>query len=279
MPPSTSSPSARAHAPDAQDPPPDGRSLPSVPPWVVPAAAGAIIVAMLAAILLIDVGGLFGGIDAMEETGLAPPAVWFQMFQDRGVAEFLQWALFGWFIVLAASLRGRVAERDAGRARFWTLLAVFGLLLLFEDAGGVRDTLTHWGDAFLWMGAGRFVTFVWFGTIAAVLGWAVLRHGRGVVGDSRVRAYGLAGVGVFALASVGEAMEHVVGWMGPVGWWLVNDVLGAIHILRLPDHDLDYLVYLFTDFVVEEPLELLGIALLVAAVLAHVRMLRTEVAR
>lgn len=248
------------------------RRVSRVRPWIVPAAAATAIAIMFALILLIDVGGLFGGIEAMEATGLAPPAVWFQMFQDRGAAEFLQWGLMGWFVILAATLRGRAGPGDPDLARFWGLIAVFGLLLLFEDAGGVRDTLMHWGDAFLpGGGSGQVVIFVWFGAIAAVLGLALWLYGRAVVSDTGVRAYGLAGVAMFGLAAGGEAFEHVFGWMGPLGWWLVNDVLGAPHILELPQHDMAYLVYLFTDFVVEEPLELLGIAFLVAAVLAHVR--------
>lgn len=277
MPPSSTArpdgpPTTDARAPDEGADSNSPRRVSRVRPWIVPAAAAAAIVVMFGLILLIDVAGLFGGIEAMEETGLAPPAVWFQMFQDRGVAEFLQWGLMGWFVILAATLRGRAGPGEPDLARFWGLIAVFGLLLLFEDAGGVRDTLTHWGDAFLpGDGSGRIAIFLWFGAIAVVLGLALWRYGRDVVADRGVRAYGLAGVAAFGLAAVGEALEHVVGWMGPFGWWLVNDVLGAIHILQLPQHDMDYLVYLFTDFAVEEPLELLGIALLIAAVLSHIR--------
>lgn len=270
-------PSASTDASPVQDRPAEPLVGPSgIRPWIVPATAAVVVVLMFVLIMLIDVGGMFGGIEAMEEAGLAPPAVWFQMFQDRGVAEFLQWGLLGWFIILAATLRGRAAQHDRDRGRFWLLIAVFGLLMLLEDAGGVRDTLTHWGDVFLpGEGSGRLTIFLWFGAIAAVLGGAVFRYGRDVVSETPVRAYGLAGSVLFAIAAVGEAAEHVLGWMGPVGWWLVNDVLGATYIVQLPQHDMDYLVYLFTDFAVEEPLELLGIAFLVAAVLAHVRAVRT----
>lgn len=249
-------------------------------PWIVPATAAVAVVLMFVLIVLIDVRGMFGGIAAMEDSGLAPPAVWFQMYQDRGVAEFLQWGLLGWLIILAATLRGRAGRHRRDQRRFWSLIAVFGLLMLLEDAGGVRDTLTHWGDAFLpGSDSGRLAIVVWFGAIAVVFGVALLRYGRNVVDDTHVRAYGVAGSVLFALAAIGEAAEHFVGWMGPAGWWLVNDVLGAPHILQLPDQEVDYLVYLFADFAIEEPLELLGISLLVAAALAHVRTLRTPLPR
>lgn len=91
-----------------------------------------------------------------------------------------------------------------------------------------------------------------------------------------MRWYGIAGIVLLAAPSAGQAIEHAVGWMGPFGAWLVYDVLGAGHILELPGLDTPYLVYLFTDFVLEGPLELMGIAFLVAAVLAHARSLPDE---
>lgn len=230
---------------------------------------------MLALILVVDVWGAFGGIPALEDRGLAPPAVWFQMFQDRGVAEFAQWALFGWFVLLAGKLHAWWYERDRATARFWLLTGVFGLLLLAEDAGSVRDTLMHWGDVFVPGGrSGQLVMIVWFGALAGVLGYAVMRYGSRVLADRRVLGYGVAGVVLFALASVGEAAEHAFGWMGPAGWWVVNDLLDAPHLVELPQHDSSFLVYLVADFIVEEPLELLGIALLTAAALAHARAIR-----
>lgn len=248
-----------------------------VRPWVVPAVAGGLTIALFGLILVVDVGRAFGGIPTLHDVGLAPPAVWFQAFQDRGLAEFAQWILFGWFVVMAAALRSRWQDHDPGTARFWGLVAVFGLLLFAEDAGGVRDTLSHWGDVALpGSSSGQVVMVVWFGTIAAVLFYAVVRYGRRVAEEPHVRWYGIAGIVFLAAPSVGQAIEHVVGWMGPFGAWLVYDVLGAGHILELPGLDTPYLVYLFTDFVLEEPLELMGIAFLVAAVLAHARSLPGE---
>lgn len=258
---------------------PSASSLPSVRAWTVPAAAAVAIVAMLALILVVDVWGAFGGIDALHRRGLAPPAVWFQMFQDRGVAEFLQWMLYGWFIVLAATLRGRWADADSDTARAWLLLAVGGVMILAEDAGDVRDSFLHWGDVFL-PGArsGLVAMALWFGSVAVVMALAVFRFGQRIVDDPAVRGYGIAGVSAFALASSGEVIQRFTGWMEPAGRWLAVDLLGSPDILQLPGEETSTLAYLFADFVVEEPLELLGGALLVAAALAHVRCLRRDAA-
>ena len=248
-----------------------------VRPWVVPAVAGGLTIVLFALILAIDVGRAFGGIARLQDVGLAPPAVWFQAFQDRGLAEFAQWILFGWFVVMAAALRVRWRDHDPRTARFWGLVTVFGLLLFAEDAGSVRDTLSHWGDVALpGSSSGELVMAAWFGIIAGVLLYAIVRYGRRVVRNPHVRGYGIAGIVLLAFPSAGQAVEHVLGWMGPFGAWLVYDVLGAGHILELPGFDTPYLVYLFTDFVLEEPLELMGIAFLVAAVLAHARSLPRE---
>lgn len=250
--------------------------LPDVRPWTVPTAAALSVVLMIVLILLVDVSGAFGGIDALAARGLAPPAVWFQMFQDRGVAEFLQWAAFGWFIILALTLRSWWWDRDADAARFWGLGAVFGMLLLVEDAGDVRDTIAHWGDAFLpGSRSGDITMVVWFGVIAAVLAVAVLRYGRRVLADRRTAVYGAAGVVAFAIASLGTAFDRLFGGLEPAGRWLVEDVFGAPHLVRLPGEDTDFLLHLIADFIIEEPLELLGAAFLVAAALAHARVLRS----
>jgi hypothetical protein len=238
------------------------------------------------------VRGALGGPPRLAADGLDPPYVWFQLFMDGGFTELFQWTLLAGLVVLAASLaaahrlgglgtpHGTARPGDeTGRGAFWTLIAVAAALMLIEDAGNARHLLLHYAGV-----AAAFdpvvttvVEITYFAAIASVGLYAFLRYGRGLAVLPGVRGLGAAGVGCYALGAGLNASRTIGYWYHGFGSWLVDDVLGApqlVEAVAVEGLDPWQLRFLFPDFVVEESLELLGAAFLVAAALAYARLLR-----
>jgi hypothetical protein len=263
------------------------------PLWIPPALAVGWILLALAAIWLVDVRGAFGGPEALMDTGLDPAYVWFQLFMDGGITELLQWAALGALIVLASvasvAHRARASvrpvtgvpdpeRRSEGLAACWALFAVMAVLMLVEDAGNPRHLLTHYvGVITGFSSAATMVAeMLYFATIAGIGVYAVTRFGRDLLRASRTRTLGAVGVAGYGLAAAMSATRNVGDWYIGFGGWLVDDVFAAPQLVAaVPVGGLDEwdLRFMFVDFVVEESLELLGAAFLLAAVLAHLRQL------
>jgi hypothetical protein len=220
-----------------------------------------------------DVAGLR---DRFAEASPRTPAVWVLMFEEGSPTELLQWATLGYLTVVAGILGGaltRDGERSAGA--FWKLVAVAGALMIAEDAGNVRHRLVRYAEAFAGLERDPVpwhlaVEFVWFAIIAGVLVTAVVRHGRAVLPAAATVRYGLAGVAAYALAVLGSVTRDIDHWYADLGRWIERSLLGTE--LLLPEGWSRFHIHFFlVDYVVEESLELLGAALLLAAALAYHR--------
>jgi hypothetical protein len=294
----------------------DRRTLPFrfavLPPWLFPAIAVSWIVLCLLALWLVDIRGALGGPERLQEAGLDPAYLWFQLFMDGGFTEWFQWALLGVLIVLASGLAVAHRQQEAApgdlsdelherMAAFWTLVALLAVVMLIEDAGNPRHLINHYVGVATGFSnrATTAAELVYFAAIGAIGLYALLRHGRallpgggsgrdpdgrrrdddaeprtGAAGSLHYRRFGALGIVMYATAAVSSATRNIGDWYIDVGRWLIDDVLGAPQLVRaVPVEGLDEwdLRFMFVDFVLEESLELLGVALLVAAVLAYTR--------
>lgn len=222
------------------------------------------------AVVLIDVANVAGLGDVIGERSGA--AAWVHIFGEANPIEWVQWALIGALIVVAARQSGESDPRSDRPARaFWLLVAVGATMMLMEDAGNVRHRLVDWAEMSGVIDADGLMNLAveaaWFAAIAAVFGWAALAHGRRIGFPQKTLIYGSAGVAFYAVAVVSSATRDLGDWYQRAGAAAVANVYGGN--LELPrGWDVAEAHHVFMDFVYEESLELLGAGFLLAAALA-----------
>jgi hypothetical protein len=242
------------------------------PGLVVALAAAYLLVAYLA-IVVVDV--LEVGRAWLVQNEPRRAALWVLLFEDGSPTEFFQWSLIGALIVLAALTTGSLRERgEVAAARFWRLIAVGGVLMLMEDAGNVRHRLAyHARVAGLLDAPGPWhlaVEMVWYAAIATVFLWAVVRYVSAILPARQTVVLGVAGAFVYAVAAIMSATRDIGFWYASAGRFIERRIFRTD--LPLPEVWEPWHVHFFImDYLVEESLELIGAALLVAAVLAYRR--------
>ncbi|MFA9477094.1 hypothetical protein ACERK3_02185 [Phycisphaerales bacterium AB-hyl4] len=235
-------------------------------PWHVLLFAGGYLAAAWGVFFVVDVGNVAGLRDRLIATGLQDPTIWHRLFMEGGVTEMLQWMTLGIAGVLAAMLAGRCwhaadpSERAA--ARFWLIMSVALTVMLIEDAGNPRHQVRQWAHT---ASGSFFVSMlaegVCFLLIAAVPVYAVLRYGRTMWGYRNTRWYLLIGFATYATVSTFSASRHVGEWYIAAGTWIHAMVGGDL--VRYDHHQ--PLEFWLMDWLVEETLELIGAAFMLAA--------------
>jgi hypothetical protein len=223
--------------------------------------------------IIVDVANVAGTRDALVAAGVDPPALWWHLFEEGHLTEWLQWTCLGLFATVSAALAGRASTVAQGpTTRFWVLMAAAGVLMLIEDAGNPRHTL---GD-FAWTLTGTVTAVltmhaIVFGTIAAVVLVGLILLGS--VPQQAATAWRLlvSGVATYALAG-SLSLAGYSGLYGSLGGVLRVSLLGDRLLQFVPAGHAPH-PYLFDsllmDRLVEESLELLGASLLLAAAVAY----------
>lgn len=212
------------------------------------------------------------------DPGLERP-VWRLLFNDRPV-EWTQWLILAFAITASGYLAGSLNQSEdyTGAARFFFLLSIGFSLMLIEDAGDIRHTLNS--DAELVLGeelAGIrtqfFVEAPYFLALAAVPIYALVRYGRYVWHFVSVRRHLLAGFVLYGLAAGGSALSNLGHSYVVLGYLFDTFLLGG-RLGVLPGRSQEFTHFIFFDSAVEETVELLGLTMLAAAVLAYCDNLR-----
>ena len=202
-------------------------------------------------------------------------AFFYAWFDDRSPVEWMQWLCLGSFSILSAYRAGQL-QRSSDRVLFvfWGLMAVGGMLLVIEDAGSPRHRILELLAIFPVLRAYEgavvvfFELFIYFPALAALPVYAFYRAHNRVRALPTVYRYLLIGFGFYAVAAFFSASSGIGFWYNIVGEaWL--DLMFSEHLLdpdvyRQPD-----LGFWLMDTLVEESLELLGAAGLLAAVVAQ----------
>lgn len=221
---------------------------------------------------------LFVAVDILDLVDLGVP-LFPHLFNDRPV-EWSQWIILILAIAAAAYLAGRLAAEDrAGASRFFFLLAIGLGLMLIEDAGDVRHTISGYVSAMI--GYEIFglhhavVTHVpYFAALAALPVYAVLRYGRYPWKSVQTRFYLGGGVLLYAVAALGGGLAFLNDFYVGLGAWVDRVVLGG----RLPvpaGTAPSAAHFMLMDSVIEESVELLAVAMLLAAILAFAGYVRS----
>lgn len=223
--------------------------------------------------------GMFMAVDIWGaiDLGTSMP-LWHWLFNDRPI-EWTQWFLLVFATVAAAYLAGRLyADRRVMASRFFFLFAIGLGFMLIEDAGDIRHVLSAivlslFGSEKYGLVLGipyRVVSDVpYFAALAAVPVYAVLRYGRHIWESVRTRWFLAAGILLYAIAAIGSAVSHFHEFYVRTGAWL--DALLFAHRFPVPEHmSQGWTHFLLMDSVIEESVELLALAMIVAGILAFV---------
>lgn len=231
------------------------------------------IMALAVGYLVLALGGVavLDGLDVATRLGLdGNYPVWYQVFQEASVTEWLQSiALLG-----AVFLGGVAAERsrfrdDPSMAAFMSLLALSAGLLLLEDAGNVTQRIAEWvrqvlGEDSAIAGTARVPLL---GLIAMVPLFAVWRHREDMarLPDTSRRLLVLS-LGTYAFMAVtGEVVESYA----VVGETLMDDIFAGRLDAGVELWDEPGIVFL--DYVFEESIEVIASAAFVASIAALLR--------
>lgn len=270
------------------------RNRPTAAPWRQRAP---VIVLMVVAVYLLATWALVVAVDFLDLGGLrthfqaqsrlTPAAVWEQLYQNNGPTEWLQWlALAGGSITAAltagwwfsrSTTDGPTQWRDkqalvepAQRRRlgwFWLLFAGGLALMLIEDAGDPRHQIS---DVVRSVTESRMLGFLaemgCFAVVGALPLVAIVLFFRDIRLARWARGYLLPGVAAYALAGGMSATSGIGDWYNHLGEWVVAQFAPGLT-------EFDYgprfrTGFWLMDSLVEESIELIGAALLLAATLA-----------
>lgn len=205
--------------------------------------------------------------------------------RNSGFAEVAQWGLLAAAISIAFYLAGAAAARRPRLARLGFLLGISFVLMLVEDAGNVR----HFLMSYVQLAAGEpdqgivgtLFEAVYFAILGGLPLYALLRYGRSLLEYGRAFTYMVTGFVLYAVAAglsfAGTAFQML---LDRDLYTILGD--GAVALsLRLGDAALPALWeswnegnwlfqvgFLLLDSLIEENIELLAAAFLVAALVS-----------
>ena len=195
--------------------------------------------------------------------------MWIRIFRERGPTGVLQWTAL--LAAVAICLRGaRRWEASTDLNRFLTLMAVATTMMFGEDVANFSHLAgAVFGPDPTGFRVGRLIVYI---VIAAVPTWALVRYWSHL-GGGRGRL--LVGYGLYAVAAGASVPANLLGFYERLGPWLLSSVFRD-RLRRLPDGAAPFPEYdvtdqtgiVFVDFAIEESLELLGAAFLLAALIA-----------
>jgi hypothetical protein len=238
---------------------------------------------VLATVALIAVAwGVFVAVDLLNVAGVGDrlwrPA-WSHLFNDR-VVEWAAWVVIAVSVVVYGFVAGRLHGTErSGAAAFFLVLGLGLALMLVEDAGDVRHVISryvrdHVGHEVAGLPYRVASDFPYFTLLAAVPVYAVLRHGRHAWRAPSARPYLVAGVTLYALAGGGSAIRHLGDFYIAIGSRLDRWLLGG----RFPPdrgQSEERGHFMLVDSLIEESVELLAAACLLAVALAFVADVRS----
>lgn len=238
-----------------------------------------VVVAMLSWIALAWMIFLAIDIYGWVDFGMNRPA-WMLLFNDRPI-EWTQWFLFVFAIAGAGYLAGRLDEaRQAMVARFFFVFAIGLGLMMIEDAGDIRHVLSRevervFGSEIFGVRHNFVVEAPYFLAIASVPLYALIRYGKYVWEYTTTRTYLLIGFAFYGIASVGSAVSNLAHSYVAVGAFIDIVFLGE-RLSPLAGRSQGFTYFLFVDSAVEESIELIGITMFVAALLAFAHSVRKK---
>lgn len=205
--------------------------------------------------------------------------MWSLLFNDRPV-EWTQWFWFAFAITMSGYLASRldVAQRRMA-AKFFFLFAISLGLMMIEDAGDIRHTLS-WevqritGDTIFGLPYRSMVDLPYFALLATLPLYTVIRYGRYLWPEVAVRRYFIASVILYAIASIGSGVRYLGDFYQRMGAWIDDNLMGGRFPIKEGDSQ-ETTHLLLIDAPIEESIETIAITLLIAGILTYALRFRT----
>lgn len=240
------------------------------------------VIGSLLLFIAVDVFDLWGSRAVLVASPLHEPIVWYLLHWEGHFTEWLQWALQGAFI--AVSARNSELARSAGSQvsqRFWTTMSVLGVLLLIEDAGNARHVIAHYtvllsGDPVMRLAA----ELVFYLILGAVALYGLMIHFAAIRPSPTSKRYMIAGTVAYGSIGLASATRRVGDWYSGLGdyirWQLFDGRLIPLEYRHPLYPEQDATSFYLVDQAIEEPIELIAIALLVSAALTYLHEARSD---
>lgn len=247
-------------------------------PWIALGFAVFVVALGWALTGIVDAMNYGGSRDWLLRSDLEPSAVWIQMFTEASLVEWTQWVLLALFTVAAGIVGGALSMKGMRRgAGFWKLMSFAGGLMVIEDAGNIRHAIVEVLTQFRvptvgFVGTNVLIEAIVFALIGLVPLYAVVRYGGVLRGRGPVLGLLAAGVVAYGVAVGASATRYVNASYEQAGAW-VRETIFADRLV-IPDYnswDPQVFDFFLMDYLVEESIELLGVGLLLASVLAYAR--------
>jgi len=250
------------------------RILVKITPAKIMAAYALCLLACISAIVLFDVYNLFGVRSFLEASGLGAPAIWYHLFSARSPTEYLQTFLLGLFALSCVYISGRASELEQYRlGYFWFMIGLFSLILLIEEGADlsrryqtIMETVMP-GAPFFSSRAFIFSIYMLIGLIPLIL------YFKDIYVRKKPFFYLVGGYLVYGFAGIQSVFLNFIGLSrADLGIFIFYDLLGgALHFpLNEAYSSKEYIAFLFVDYVIEEPLELLAISLLLCSIFSYI---------
>ena len=235
-----------------------------------------ILLASYISILLVDLLNIFNSRALLQ--GLEIPILWNYLFREKGPIEIIQWIFLGAFTVTSAFTAFKLKEKGKRRERiFWTLFAIAGTIMLIEDADNIRHFAVR--QLQLTWHTGKILELFFFGSIGIIMLAALIRYREEVFQHRTTAKLVILGFIFYGSAAFISGPSDLVGTTTVLGESLYSATTriggpGLIEVYEEVDQvareigGLD-IRYRLVDFLVEESLELLGAAFLLASSLSY----------
>lgn len=242
------------------------------------------ILAMLLLSYLIDIRNIFGLSDWLYIEGFDPPLFWLQIFKEASLTEYLQWFLIGSSAILAALYGGMKLKLTTKFPWTWILL-VIGLALMFlEDTINLRHQASniigyyYFGldvTTMAWRTSAlrSYIEIIIFAALGSIMVMALIfilkDRSNGLVGKKIL----FAGYFFYGVAAICSATRNIGNWYAVIGEKILNFLTRGVELSWSGESIMfhrDPLGFWFMDLVVEESIELLGAAFILAAIVAFI---------
>ncbi|MFN3188720.1 MAG: hypothetical protein ACK42D_04245 [Candidatus Paceibacteria bacterium] len=204
--------------------------------------------------------------------------------RNSGFVELAQWGLLGCVITLCALLAGHFYQTHKKASRFFLLMTVAFVIILIEDAGDVRHMMMSYVQLAASEPDQGIIGTLFEGLYFAVLGgiplYALIRYGRSIREYGKAWWYIIIGFVAHALAAslsfIGTAFKQLLERdlytiMGDslinLSYKLGTSDLPSIWEAWNADNWILPIGFFLMDSLIEENIELLGNAFLVAGIL------------
>ena len=257
-------------------------------PFYIFLSSIAFILISLVIIYLVDLRNLWGIRDILyswDERSIpfinTRPFIFNHLYCNRGIAEIFQWFFLGGAALTSMFISGLVYNHNRIMFLFWAIMSVAFTLMLIEDAGDPRHTIsTYFALLFNSSLVSKMVEGVYFTILASIPIYALLKYRKPIMADTRTSRYLITGFTGYATAAIFSFSGDFVfyTWAGGKirsAMLLISDDQTAVQ-WSIYDKEQGWPIinYFLMDSMVEESIELIAAAAFCASAVAfllHVR--------